>query len=139
AASGIRPLVLACSAVMLPIAAPGFLPSETVSDRAPAIVRADPAAAPRSGPPSDPRDVRVPRAPVAFATQISQFGITWTFDKEYPVGRFANDDWWVVGPVTIVGIDPPSTSGGRVTNGSMLDPDPRDSRQGYDSSTSNVT
>ena len=69
------------------------------------------------------------------ARQVEQFGITWTFDKEYPVGQFANGDWWVVGPVTIVKIDPASTKeAGRVRNGSMVNPTPKNgTRQGYDS------
>ena len=67
---------------------------------------------------------------------LSQFGITWTFDQAYPSGQFANGDWWVVGPVTVVGIDPPSTtSGGRTSNGSMVNPSPTNGwTQGYDSS-----
>jgi len=40
------------------------------------------------------------------ARQVSQFGITWTFDRECSVGRFVNGDWWVVGPVTIVSVRP---------------------------------
>jgi hypothetical protein len=53
------------------------------------------------------------------ASVLQQFAITWTFDTDYPVGQFANRDFWVVGPVRIVGIDPPSTLiGGRIKNGS---------------------
>jgi len=66
------------------------------------------------------------------ASSLSQFGITWTFDAPYPVGQFANGDWWVVGPVTIVAINPPSTSGSRTMNGSMVNPDPRKQSQAYD-------
>jgi len=67
--------------------------------------------------------------------QISQFGITWTFDKDYPVGRFANGDYWIVGLVTIIRIEPPSTEiNGRTINGSMLNPSPKlGTVQGYDS------
>jgi hypothetical protein len=43
-----------------------------------------------------------------YAKSVSQFGITWTFDKEYQVGQFANGDNWIVGPVNIINIDPPS-------------------------------
>lgn len=70
-----------------------------------------------------------------YTRQISQFGITWTFSRDVPYGRFANGDYWVLGPVTIVGIDPASTeSGGRTINGSMINPSPRDGNlQGYDS------
>lgn len=41
-----------------------------------------------------------------MASSVSQYGITWTFDQPYPVGQFANGDWWVVGPTVITGISP---------------------------------
>jgi hypothetical protein len=71
----------------------------------------------------------------AEQSRISQFGITWTFDRDHVVGQFANGDYWVVGPVTIIGISPASVdSGGRIINGSMVNPSPRLVRkQGYDS------
>jgi len=67
-------------------------------------------------------------------SRISQFGITWTFNKDYSVGQFANGDYWVVGPVTIIKIDPASVEvNGRMINGSMVNPSPRLGRkQGYD-------
>jgi hypothetical protein len=37
---------------------------------------------------------------------ITQWGITWTFDKEYEYGQFVNDDYWVKGPITIIRIEP---------------------------------
>jgi len=37
---------------------------------------------------------------------VSQFGIEWHFDCEHHVGRFANGDIWVAGPVTITRITP---------------------------------
>ena len=37
---------------------------------------------------------------------ISQYGITWEFDKPVRCGQFINGDWWVVGPVTIIKITP---------------------------------
>lgn len=37
---------------------------------------------------------------------VSQHGITWYFDNEYPIGTFANGDYWVVGPVVITRITP---------------------------------
>lgn len=43
---------------------------------------------------------------VMLASEVSTHGITWRFDGEYPVGRFVNGDWWVVGPVTIVEVEP---------------------------------
>ncbi len=58
------------------------------------------------------------------AREVSQFGITWTFDKEYRVGKFVTGDWWVVGPVNIIKIDPVSQErpDGRIINGSMINP-----------------
>lgn len=43
---------------------------------------------------------------VRFENQVSQYGITWKFDRDYPVGQFVNGDWWVVGPVTVVSVTP---------------------------------
>jgi len=74
----------------------------------------------------------------ATASSVNQFGITWTFDKAYTIGQFANGDYWVIGTVTIIGINPPSTSvSGRVKNGSMLNPSPTNDNQGYDSAMLN--
>ena len=53
------------------------------------------------------------------ATQVSQFGITWTFDKDYTTGQFANDDYWVVGPVNITSVSP-AWDGEK--NGAMVNP-----------------
>jgi len=70
------------------------------------------------------------------ASVLQQFGIAWTFDTDYPVGQFANRDFWVVGPVKIAGINPPSTLiSGRIKNGSMINPAPANGSQGYDNST----
>jgi len=72
-------------------------------------------------------------SPCYGANQLSQFGITWTFDRDYEVGQFANGDFWVVGPVTIIGISPLSTEiSGRVMNGSMVNPSPTNDSSGYD-------
>jgi len=67
--------------------------------------------------------------------QVGQFGITWTFDRDHTIGRFANGDYWVVGPVTVTAIHPASVViGDRTMNGSMINPSPRlGIRQGYDS------
>ncbi|NLX57825.1 MAG: hypothetical protein GXY74_01910 [Phycisphaerae bacterium] len=37
---------------------------------------------------------------------VSQYGITWTFDKPARVGQFITGDWYVVGEVTVRMIDP---------------------------------
>ena len=69
------------------------------------------------------------------ARVLQQFAVTWTFDTDYPVGQFANRDFWVVGPVKIVGINPPSMLiSGRIKNGSMVNPAPGNGSQGYDNS-----
>lgn len=66
------------------------------------------------------------------ASAVEQYGITWHFESERKVGRYANGDWWVKGPVTITRITPESIEvGSRVINGSMLNA--RTTAQGYDS------
>jgi hypothetical protein len=68
-----------------------------------------------------------------LASSISQWGITWRFAQQEQVGQFANGDWWVLGPVSVVEISPPcQTVSGRVINGSMINPVP-DGLHGYDS------
>ena len=44
-----------------------------------------------------------------LASSVTQYGITWSFDKQYTVGQFANGDWWVHGPVQITAISPDFT------------------------------
>lgn len=63
-------------------------------------------------------------APVAHAVMsVTQHGISWKFSADVTVGQFANGDYWVLGPVTIVGIIPASSiSDGRTINGSMVNP-----------------
>jgi len=65
-------------------------------------------------------------------SSISQYGITWTFDKEYTVGQFVTGDYWVVGPVRVVSISPAPADG---RNGSMVNPMPGE-MQAYDSRNS---
>ena len=62
---------------------------------------------------------------------ISQYGITWKFNKKVPVGKFITGDFYVVGPVVVTSITP-APEGGR--NGSMLN-GPTNSQSGYDSRT----
>ena len=70
---------------------------------------------------------------------ISQFGITWTFDKEYEYGQFANGDYYVIDPgsgVKIINISPgSSTASGLDINGSELNPVAGITKQGYDERT----
>jgi len=37
---------------------------------------------------------------------VSQYGITWTFEKPARVGQFVSGDWYVVGPVTVASVSP---------------------------------
>ncbi len=86
-------------------------------------------------------EVIPPGAP-AGAFTLSRFGVTWYFDRTLAAGadygQYANGDYWVVGPVNIIYIDPISYKSrtGRVLNGSMVNPSPKNgSTQGYDSAT----
>lgn len=45
-------------------------------------------------------------AEAAKTTSISQRGITWHFDSSYEYGQFANGDYWVLGPLTLIRIEP---------------------------------
>jgi hypothetical protein len=65
-------------------------------------------------------------------SQITQDGITWTFSQAQRVGRFVNGDYYVVGPATVVDIQPlPTPTNGM--HGSMLDIQPNIQRSGFDS------
>lgn len=84
---------------------------------------------------------------VGINDEIQQFGVTWTFAQDcdqsgtdaYTCGQYANDDWWVVGPVDLWFTPESDEVGGRRMNGSMINPDPSDpittgNQAGYDSS-----
>ncbi len=42
----------------------------------------------------------------SYQDSISQYNITWFFDGCYRVGQFVNGDWWVVGPLTVLRVEP---------------------------------
>jgi hypothetical protein len=65
-----------------------------------------------------------------LASEIERYGITWKLGERVPVGRFVNGDPYVVGPVTVVSVDPPPTA---ERNGSVLNPPPDPGRSGFDS------
>jgi hypothetical protein len=48
----------------------------------------------------------MPTEKVDDRLEVSQYGITWTFDRPAKTGQFITGDWWVVGPVKIVKITP---------------------------------
>ena len=65
-------------------------------------------------------------------SHVSQDGITWTFAQPQRVGRFVNGDYYVVGPATVVDIEPlPTPSNG--LHGSMLNIRPNVQVSGFDS------
>lgn len=84
----------------------------------------------------------VPPDPPDGAFTLSRFGITWYFNRPLAAGteygQYANGDYWVAGPVSIIYIDPISWQSRtkRVLNGSMINPSPKSgAMQGYDSAT----
>ena len=50
---------------------------------------------------------------------VSEFGITWSFDKPARVGQFINGDFYVVGPVAVVKIDPAPRYGSEVSDNEL--------------------
>lgn len=64
---------------------------------------------------------RIPRR-----SSITQYGITWTFDKPYRSGQYITGDWWVLDEgsgVTVTGINPsPVYHATNGYNGSMINP-----------------
>lgn len=78
--------------------------------------------------------------PPSGAFSLSQYGITWYFNRTLTpgvdYGQFVNGDYWVVGTANIIYIDPHSTEiNGRTKNGSMLNPDPGIGNEGYHEAT----
>ena len=99
-----------------------------------------------------PRDPKLEDLPLKES--VSQYGITWTFEKPARVGQFVNGDWYVVGPATVTAIAPKPLYGAeipkreldrmdkerpadlRVRNGFMLNP-PAQMKVAYDSGVRN--
>ena len=95
---------------------------------------------PTPAPTPTPEPTPAPPTPPATAgscSSISQYGITWYFDKAYPCGQFVTGDWWVIGPVVIKDMDPKDTDGvAPHMHGSMLNPSQHLAGcQGWDSRT----
>jgi hypothetical protein len=53
------------------------------------------------------------------SNKVYQYGIQWSFNKVERIGRFANGDFWTVGPVTITRVSPDFTG---TTHGWEIDP-----------------
>ena len=60
---------------------------------------------------------------------VSDHGVTWTFDRAVPVGRFVTGEYYVVGGVTVTAVSP-APGGNR--NGSVLNLPPDNDRSGWD-------
>jgi len=71
-------------------------------------------------------------ATLALTNSVTDHGITWTFDAEYPVGQFVTGDYYVLCPVTVESITP-APGGGR--NGSVLNIPPSQTETGFDDRT----
>ena len=67
--------------------------------------------------------------------EISQYGITWTFDREVEYGRFVTGDYWIAtDEVVVTSVSPaPTTVNDWHVHGSMVNPP--NGRQAYDSRT----
>jgi hypothetical protein len=73
---------------------------------------------------------------VSFAaSSATKNKVTWTFDRDYTTGQYANGDPWVVGPVTISAISPTPTD---TKNGVMINP-VIDGAQGFDNALRDST
>jgi hypothetical protein len=55
-------------------------------------------------------------ADLPLQPSVTQYGITWTFAQPAHVGQFVNGDFYVVGPVTVVKIDPMPRYGNQVAS-----------------------
>jgi hypothetical protein len=53
--------------------------------------------------------------------RITQYGITWIFDRTVTVGQFINGDYYVVGPVKVVDIQPKPLTAKEVPEGEIGD------------------
>jgi len=61
----------------------------------------------------DSRDslTKYPMVEVKERGEVSQYGITWKFEKPVKSGQFVTGDWWVAGPVTVVSVTPRPANG----------------------------
>lgn len=64
--------------------------------------------------------VNAPAAPkledLELTDAVSQYGITWKFNRKVRAGRFISGDWYIVGPATVVDITPKPLFGKEVAD-----------------------
>lgn len=69
--------------------------------------------------------------PLQAAKSVSHYGVTVYFAEDHLIGKFANGEPWIIGPVTVTGIDKPSVPlTTQTTGGAMLNPTPG-GKQGF--------
>ena len=69
--------------------------------------------------------VLLPLSPLHGADSISYYGVTLHFSVDCIVGKFADGEPWIVGPVSVTGIDKPSIPlDSKFTGGAMINPIP---------------
>jgi len=67
----------------------------------------------------NPSETEISPGKIQQLKRVTKDGITWTFKDIAPVGQFVNGDFYVVGPVTVIDINPlPTKTNGR--HGSVL-------------------
>ena len=66
-------------------------------------------------------------------TSVTKDGITWILDRPVSVGQFINGEYYVIGPVTVIAIDPPPGTSTPYENGSVLNLPTPDNKSGFDS------
>jgi len=86
---------------------------------------ADPAGTPLSGPAKAAVIYGKANAPAAPKVEdlpkkdaVTQYGITWTFEKPVPVGQFVGGDFYVVGPAVVKAVSPKPLFGEEVQDAS---------------------
>ena len=108
--TAVRACVLACVFAyvgVLPAASPAGSASSSTSAPGVVIYTKDNA-------PAAPRLEDLP-----LKESLSQYGITWTFEKPVRVGQFVNGDYYVVGPVTVTAVDPKTLRDKEVPEGEI--------------------
>ncbi|HUT60230.1 MAG TPA: hypothetical protein VNA25_20485 [Phycisphaerae bacterium] len=121
-------IVILCAAAMTaaddptkPPAAPGASAKEAAPKRPAKPLFAEAPTGDYSGPVKTIfTAANAPKTPALEELQltdtVSQYGITWKFDKKVRAGRFITGDWYFVGPATVVEITPKPLFGKEVAD-----------------------
>jgi hypothetical protein len=71
--------------------------------------------------------------PPGMTSTITKDGITWIFDRPVSAGEFVTGDYYVIGPVTVIAVDPAPTASPPYENGSVLNLPTANGKSGFDS------